>query len=365
VRNAIFISYRRDDSEGEAGRLFDDLIRAFGADNVFMDVAGIKPGVDFRLAIEQNVANCGVLLAVIGPVWGSITKPGGERRLDDPNDFVALEIASALERKVPVIPVLVHEARMPSPDQLPESVKDLSYRNSVELSHARWNSDVNLLVQALASYVTPTAATAQEPVHATVSVQLPPPHPAPPIPNRAPKKSKLFIGIAAAVVLGIVCLSMVVHYAGGSSSPKSDSSESAAVDSNASDGSASTSNAAKTSEAAAPAASLGIKGDWHDTVARPNNSLYSLAITGSGGALAMHAVGSCEAGTCDWGTQPAAVDGEDVVASFNPAIPGGTRVAEVSVYLDGESLDVTVHNTFVDQYGTHKNEIHRLFVRGQ
>src|SRR5579862_4165414 len=95
---SIFISYRRDDTEGEAGRLFDDLVRSFGEDSVFMDVSDINPGVDFRQAIDENVSSCGVLLAIIGPQWASITNSTGERRLDDPNDFVRLEVAAALAR---------------------------------------------------------------------------------------------------------------------------------------------------------------------------------------------------------------------------------------------------------------------------
>lgn len=146
MANAIFISYRRDDSEGEARRLFDELNRAFGSEGVFMDVAGIRPGIDFRVAIDENIVSCGVLLAIIGPRWLGITDAAGGRRLDDPNDFVALEIASALERNVPVIPVLVHETKMPRADQLPDGLKDLAYRNSVELTHARWNSDCQLLI---------------------------------------------------------------------------------------------------------------------------------------------------------------------------------------------------------------------------
>src|SRR3954454_5045254 len=99
---AIFISYRRDDSEGEAGRLFDDLVRSFGSDFVFMDVSGINPGVGFSRAIDENVSSCGVLLAIIGPAWCSIRSQDGSRRLDDPNDFVRLEIASALARNIAV-----------------------------------------------------------------------------------------------------------------------------------------------------------------------------------------------------------------------------------------------------------------------
>ena len=184
---AIFISYRRDDSEGEAGRLFDDLVRAYGDDSVFMDVAGIEPGLDFRKAIDANVASCGVLLAMIGPTWASVTDASGVRRLDNANDFVRLEIASALARQVAVIPVLVHGAHMPKLEELPDDLKDLRYRNSVELTHARWNSDVALLVGALKNYVSVNPSTQTETVHATIPVQLPAPQP----PPAASAKSRL------------------------------------------------------------------------------------------------------------------------------------------------------------------------------
>ena len=150
---AIFLSYRRNDAEGEAGRLFDDLISDFGTDKVFMDVAGIEPGRDFRKVIDQNVSTCGVLLAMIGRSWIDATDEGGRRRLDDPLDFVRLETASALKRDIPVIPVLVQRGRMPRPEELPEDLKDLAYRNAVELTHARWDSDVQLLIKALRPYV--------------------------------------------------------------------------------------------------------------------------------------------------------------------------------------------------------------------
>src|SRR6201996_2424373 len=206
VGNPIFISYRRDDTEGEAGRLFDDLTREFGSQNVFMDVAGVRPGVDFVQAIETNVADCGVLLAIIGPTWATITDAHGLRRLDDPSDFVVLEIASALKREVPLIPVLVHGATMPAPDQLPESLKSFSHRNSVELSHTRWRSDVQLLIEALRSYVVPTNESGSDPVHANVPVQLPAPHqPAVPAavspqPNR-PSSVRWIAALAAVVVV--------------------------------------------------------------------------------------------------------------------------------------------------------------------
>ena len=146
---AIFVSYRRSDSQGEAGRLFDDLVKHFGDNMVFMDVAGIEAGRDFRKVIEENVAGCGVLLVVMGPEWLNAKDESGVRRLDDPSDFVRLETASALRRDIPVIPVLVRGAGMPHAEQLPEDLKELAYRNCCELTHARWKSDIQLLVDAL------------------------------------------------------------------------------------------------------------------------------------------------------------------------------------------------------------------------
>jgi hypothetical protein len=118
-----------------------------------MDVAAIEPGRDFRKAIDQSVAACTVLLAVIGREWLESTDASGSRRLDDPNDFVRIELASALRRDIPVVPVLVRGAKMPQPDQLPDDLKDLAYRNAVELTHARWKSDVQVLIHALRPYM--------------------------------------------------------------------------------------------------------------------------------------------------------------------------------------------------------------------
>jgi len=146
---AIFVSYRRNDSEGEAGRLYDDLVEMFGEGSVFMDVAGISFGRDFRKAIEDHVANCGALLAIIGPTWVDARDESGRRRLDDSGDFVRMETASALKRDVPVIPVLVRGAKMPRADQLPDDLKELAYRNCVEVTHARWKSDIKILAKAL------------------------------------------------------------------------------------------------------------------------------------------------------------------------------------------------------------------------
>jgi hypothetical protein len=359
VGNAIFISYRRDDSEGEAGRLFDDLSRVFGKDSVFMDVTGIRPGADFRHVIDDSVAHCGVLLSVIGPSWTTIANPDGTRRLEDPNDFVALEIASALKRDVPVILVLVHGAHMPAVGQLPDSLKDLSYRNSVEISHTRWNSDVDLLISALKSYVTPNPATQQEPVHPVVPMPLPSPLPAP-VGHVAPaKKSKLKrnLGIAAA---GVVVLIAILYFI-GSSQPDNDAKQSNAVSSQPATGSSDPETSSVSTEADEPAPT----GTWTDPDPRANNSLLSVTIAGSGNNLTMHAAGTCEA-PCDWGTQPASYDGEYVSATFNPTDPsGGARATKVKAHLKGNDLEVNVRNTFSDASGIRENQVKLIFVPAQ
>jgi hypothetical protein len=149
VLRSIFISYRRDDSEGEAGRLSDDLAQTFREESVFMDVNAIQPGRDFRKAIDDSIRECSVLLAIVGREWLESKDALGRRRLDDETDFVRLEIASALRRDIPVIPVLVRGAKMPRAEQLPADLQELAYRNAVELTHARWKSDVQVLIQAL------------------------------------------------------------------------------------------------------------------------------------------------------------------------------------------------------------------------
>jgi TIR domain len=153
VLHSIFISYRRDDSEGEAGRLCDDLAEIFHEESVFMDVNAIQPGRDFRKAIDESIHKCSVLLAIVGQGWLDSKDGSGQKRLDDTNDFVRLEIASALVRDIPVIPVLVRGAKMPRAEQLPADLRELAYRNAVELTHARWRSDLQVLIRALRPYM--------------------------------------------------------------------------------------------------------------------------------------------------------------------------------------------------------------------
>jgi hypothetical protein len=160
--SSIFISYRREDAEGQAGRLYRDLAAEFGADSVFMDVAAIQPGRDFRRAIDQSLSSCSAFLSVIGKNWLTAQDPSGQRRLDDSADFVRVETSAALKRDIPVIPVLVQGASTPRSDQLPDDLKDLAFRNALELTHPRWDSDVQLLIKALRPYLANTPQPAAE-----------------------------------------------------------------------------------------------------------------------------------------------------------------------------------------------------------
>jgi len=145
----IFINYRRGDEPGFTHALLGRLEQAFPAERLFIDVDNIPPGEDFVHALESQVAQCDALLAVIGNGWLDAADERGSRRLDDPTDFVRIEIESALKQGKRVIPVLVHEARMPRPDELPEAIRPLATRNAVRLTHERFRADVQGLIKAL------------------------------------------------------------------------------------------------------------------------------------------------------------------------------------------------------------------------
>lgn len=145
----VFISYRREDSGAYAGRLFDRLKAEFGENQVFMDITALGPGVDFVEAIDKAVGSCKVLIALIGDRWADAPDDQGKRRLDNPEDFVRLEVSSALRGETFVIPVLVGNARMPKAKQLPDDLKPLIRRNALELSDTRWEYDVSVLIEEI------------------------------------------------------------------------------------------------------------------------------------------------------------------------------------------------------------------------
>ncbi|MFI5461439.1 MAG: SUMF1/EgtB/PvdO family nonheme iron enzyme [Isosphaerales bacterium] len=144
----IFLSYRRQDSIGVAGRIFDRLRAHFGSDAVFMDIDSIPFGEDFREHIDVAVGQCDVVLAVIGTKWAGET--GAHRRLDDPKDFVRIELESALHRNQPVIPILIDHARMPGEADLPPSLALLTFRNVIEVDQGRdFHHHVDQLVRGI------------------------------------------------------------------------------------------------------------------------------------------------------------------------------------------------------------------------
>ncbi len=145
----IFISYRREETAYPAGWLYDRLADRFGSGQVFKDVDSIQLGDDFVEVITAAVGSCDVLLALIGDEWLTITDEHGRRRLDNPDDFVRLEIEAALTREVRVIPILVDGARMPHEDELPDSLAKLVRRQALELSPARFDFDTSRLLKVL------------------------------------------------------------------------------------------------------------------------------------------------------------------------------------------------------------------------
>jgi hypothetical protein len=197
----IFICYRRDDAEGYAGRIADRLNVRFPR-RVFRDVEGISPGADFTRVIQDTVGRSHVLIAIIGKDWLTITDDAKRRRLDLADDFVRNEIATALNRNITVIPVLVRGAKMPSREQLPPDLAPLSRRNALEVTETDFDHDVQRLVAAL-EY----ALGEQRQV-------LPPPT------SNTGSHTCLIVGIVGAVVAVIVCFVIILGLI--SSAPQSD-----------------------------------------------------------------------------------------------------------------------------------------------
>ncbi len=149
----IFISYRREDSIAYAGRLFDRLADRFGEEQIFMDIDTMKVGLDFVEQIENAVQSCDVLIAVIGKTWVSMQDETGHRRLDNPDDFVRVEIQAALERNIPVVPLLVGGAGMPKSKDLPDAIAKLTRRHAMKMSDERFRADATRLMEQIDEYV--------------------------------------------------------------------------------------------------------------------------------------------------------------------------------------------------------------------
>lgn len=201
----IFISYRRADSQWAAARLYDTLSAAFPDDQIFMDVEQIAPGQDFVDVLEDQVGECDVFLALIGPEWLALQSPKGERRLDDVTDFVRIEIASALQKSGTItIPVLLDGAAPPEPEDLPEDLRALARRQFARLTHEGYRDESRRLVDAIDDvFETRTAARG-------------------PGPSRLAKLRKpagVGIGVVAAAALGWFAYDRITRPADPSGTP--------------------------------------------------------------------------------------------------------------------------------------------------
>jgi TIR domain len=149
MNDQIFISYRRNDSQGSTGRIYDYLIQHFQHSHIFLDVDTIAPGEDFIKSIENAISKCQISLVIIGKNWLEIADGDGVRMLENHSDFVRIEIRAALERNIKVIPVLVENAKMPSEKDLPDDIKLLAGKNALEVRHTSFKNDMNRLLSSL------------------------------------------------------------------------------------------------------------------------------------------------------------------------------------------------------------------------
>jgi formylglycine-generating enzyme required for sulfatase activity len=175
---SIFVSYRREDSQHQTDRLCDYLGARFGAGQVFQDVDRMPLGLDFRRVLTEKVAACDVFLAVIGDAWLSVSGSSGSRRLDDPRDFVRIEIEAALKRDIPIIPVLVSNASVPHAEELPESLRELAYRHGIRIRpNPDFRHDVERLIRGIEDVVSAlrsgSGARAQQRAEPTAPVEPP------------------------------------------------------------------------------------------------------------------------------------------------------------------------------------------------
>ncbi len=157
----IFISYRREDSVYICDRVYAFLTQQFGQENIFRDTSSILPGANFRKRLEEAVNNCDIVLVIMGKRWLTLTDEFGRRRIDHPDDWVALEIETALTREIHVIPLLVENIRMPHPDALPNSLADLPSYQALELRPGDdFERDIQKLGAAIRSWLVPVERVA-------------------------------------------------------------------------------------------------------------------------------------------------------------------------------------------------------------
>jgi hypothetical protein len=193
----IALSYRRADGAAVAGRIFDRLVAHYGKNAVFMDIDSIPFGIDFRDHINNALSDTSILLAIVGPRWLSADTNAAPRIHDD-TDFVRIEIETALQRKIPVVPLLIEKASMPSPSQLPESLRPFAFRNAAEVDIGRdFHSHMDRLIRSMDALL---GQRPPEVVAAGLSGRT----------NRRPARRRMII--AASIVLAILGLGAAATY---------------------------------------------------------------------------------------------------------------------------------------------------------
>ncbi|MEO8281680.1 MAG: toll/interleukin-1 receptor domain-containing protein [Ideonella sp.] len=203
MAGGIFVSYRRDDARQAAGRLADDLAQHFGTASIFRDIEGIELGVDFVEALNRALEACVVMLVLIGPRWLDIRDAKGQRRLDDPKDWIRQEISTALKRGIRVVPVLIDGTPLPDEEALPEDLQPLVRRQALEIADNRWRGDMQRLAETLARV--PGVELKRTAADSTAAA--PPPTNPPPLPAQTASgggKQWLKMGIYGLVAIGIV-----------------------------------------------------------------------------------------------------------------------------------------------------------------
>ncbi len=186
----IFINYRKDDSPWNSLALYQELTKYFPRENIFKDFNTIAPGTDFVESIEKALEECDVLLVLISENWLTITDSKGTKRIEKPDDFVRLEIATALKRNICVIPVLFDDATLPGEEELPDNLKKLSRRQSIEIDKNRFDTDTMRLAEAIKRAL--------------------PGKPAEPLSKKKGSSSlKVILGIVALIAIAIVAIKMM------------------------------------------------------------------------------------------------------------------------------------------------------------
>jgi TIR domain len=167
----VFISYRRDDARWQAREIYRALKQVLPSDHVFMDIDSIPIGVDFVEFLEGWVEQCDIMLALIGVGWAENIDPKtGRRRLENPDDFMRIEVRKGLSRGIPVVPILLDGATIPDAGQLPDDLQRLIRRNAEFVDHRTVDTDVERLIRKLRLTDRPAETAASNPVVASPHV---------------------------------------------------------------------------------------------------------------------------------------------------------------------------------------------------